>query len=146
MPGGRFSPSFFICLHTHHSPVKELRTVAESGDWGGDGRLRVNSKEGKSLIFAGRGLRGNGMLAVSSKEGKRLLYAGAGPEGNGTLTLSSKEGILQFILGSGDNGAFASLYNKPKECIIELRADEYGNGVVGAYNGKGKGRTLESGR
>ena len=123
MPGGRFSPSFFICLHTHHSPVKELRTVAESGDWGGDGRLRVNSKEGKSLIFAGRGLRGNGMLAVSSKEG-----------------------ILQFILGSGDNGAFASLYNKPKECIIELRADEYGNGVVGAYNGKGNGRTLESGR
>ena len=31
------------------------------------------------------------------------------------------------------------------EEIVDLMADEYGNGVVGAWNRKGKGRTLEPG-
>ena len=30
--------------------------------------------------------------------------------------------------------------------MVQLYVDDYGNGVVGAYNRKGKGRTLELGR
>jgi len=29
--------------------------------------------------------------------------------------------------------------------VVQLRADEYGNGVVGAYDRKSKGRTLKPG-
>ena len=35
-------------------------------------------------------------------------------------------------------------YNKTGEGVVQLSVDDYGNGVVGAYNRKGKGRTLES--
>jgi hypothetical protein len=29
--------------------------------------------------------------------------------------------------------------------VVQLSADDYGNGVVGVYNRKGKGRTLKPG-
>lgn len=44
-----------------------------------------------------------------------------------------------------ENGGTLSLSNKSGEVVVQLRADEYGNGVVGAYNRKGKGRTLKPG-
>ena len=37
-----------------------------------------------------------------------------------------------------------TVHNKTGEEIIQLHVDDYGNGVVGAYNRKGMGRTLES--
>ena len=36
-------------------------------------------------------------------------------------------------------------FNKTGEGVVQLYADDYGNGVVGAFNRKGKGRTLEPG-
>ena len=38
-----------------------------------------------------------------------------------------------------------SVFNKTDEGIVDLNADEYGNGVVGAWNRKGKGRTVKPG-
>ena len=38
-----------------------------------------------------------------------------------------------------------NVYNKTGEDVVQMYADEYGNGVVGAWNRKGKGRTLEPG-
>ena len=35
--------------------------------------------------------------------------------------------------------------NKTGEGVVHLSVDDYGNGVVGAYNRKGKGRTLKPG-
>ena len=84
-------------------------------------RLTIQDDVGKDLIDAGAATSGHGMLGVYNKDGKDLIHAGA-----------------------SDNGAGISLYNKTGEEIIQLRADDYGNGVVGAYNRKGKGRTLES--
>jgi len=37
------------------------------------------------------------------------------------------------------------VFNKTGETIASMYADEYGNGVVGAYNRKGNGRTLQPG-
>ena len=63
--------------------------------------------------------------------------------GNGTLaTFSSKDGKM-VGLGATDNGAFLEISNKTGEGIIQVSADEYGNGVVGAFNRKGKGLTLQ---
>ena len=39
----------------------------------------------------------------------------------------------------------ASILMSTGEEVVQLRADEYGNGLVGAYNRKGKGRTLKPG-
>jgi hypothetical protein len=36
-------------------------------------------------------------------------------------------------------------YNKTGDGAVQPYADEYGNGVVGAYNRKGEGRTLKPG-
>ena len=35
------------------------------------------------------------------------------------------------------------ILNKTGEEVVQILADEYGNGKVGAYNRKGKGRTLQ---
>ena len=43
---------------------------------------------------------------------------------------------------SNDNGGGVVVDNKSGEVIVNLYADDYGNGVVGAYNRKGRGRTL----
>ena len=43
------------------------------------------------------------------------------------------------------NGGYMSIFNKTGEEVITLQADEYGNGEIGAWNRKGKGRTLQPG-
>jgi hypothetical protein len=48
-------------------------------------------------------------------------------------------------LSSNDNGGVVEVYNKASEGVAQMGADEYGNGVVGAYNRKGMGRTLQPG-
>ena len=48
-------------------------------------------------------------------------------------------------LFSNDKGGFVSVSNKTGGEIVQLYADDYGNGVVGAYNRKGMGRTLKPG-
>ena len=45
----------------------------------------------------------------------------------------------------GDGGANA-VFNTTGNPIIDLRLDEYGNGVVGAYSRKVTGRTLQPGQ
>ena len=54
---------------------------------------------------------------------------------------------LKMICPNGHLG-FAPLkpvINKTGEDVVQLGVDEYGNGKVGAYNRKGKGRTLKPG-
>jgi len=48
-------------------------------------------------------------------------------------------------LSASPDGGLVYVYNKTGEFIAEMSADEYGNGVVGAWDRKGKGRTLEPG-
>ena len=46
---------------------------------------------------------------------------------------------------ASDNGGLVYVYNKTGENIVQMYADEYGNGVVYAGNRKGRGRTLQPG-
>ena len=48
-------------------------------------------------------------------------------------------------LGTSDNGGVINVVNKTGETVVQMYADEYGNGLVGAYNRKGRGRTLQPG-
>ena len=99
------------------------------------------------MIYAGTGSTGNGQLRVKSKTGQDMSFAGADTDGNGQLTVGSKTGKDLIYAGAttSGNGFLFEGFNKTGEGVVQLYADEYGNGVVGAYNRKGKGRTLESG-
>jgi len=48
-------------------------------------------------------------------------------------------------LNATDNGGLVEVSNKTGEPIVSMLADEYGNGVIGAWNRKGKGKTLQPG-
>jgi hypothetical protein len=50
-----------------------------------------------------------------------------------------------MALGANDNGGVIEVLNNTGEAIGQINADDYGNGVVSAYNRKGKGRTLKPG-
>ena len=63
----------------------------------------------------------------------------------GTVTTYQPSGKEWMELGAGQNGGYVEVYNKIGENVVDLCADEYGNGVVGTWNRKGKGRTLQSG-
>jgi hypothetical protein len=54
-------------------------------------------------------------------------------------------GKILVDLTASPNGGLVEVFNTAGEDVVQMYADEYGNGVVGAYNRKGIGRTLESG-
>jgi hypothetical protein len=66
-------------------------------------------------------------------------------ENGGLFSIRNNAGKTVAGLTADENGGFFSIYNKTGETIIQAYADEDGNGLVGAYNRKGKGRTLEPG-
>ena len=61
-------------------------------------------------------------------------FAGDAPQGKDLVGLTTS-----------DNGGMIYVSNKTGETIAVMVADEYGNSVVGAYNRKGMGRTLQPG-
>jgi hypothetical protein len=113
----------------------------------GDGLLKVASKSGTDVIYAGTSTSGNGLLKVKSKSGTDVIYAGATTDGDGVLMVKSKSGTDLIYAGTSPNGGgfLFEGYNKTGEGVVQLYADDYGNGVVGAYNRKGKGKTLQPG-
>jgi hypothetical protein len=56
---------------------------------------------------------------------------------------SDSENVV--LITTDDRGGVLKIRNKADETAVEAYVDEYGNGVVGAYNRKGMGRTLEPG-
>ena len=80
-----------------------------------------------------------------SAKGKDLVVLGVTVSGNGTVTTYQPNGKELVDLTASDNGGLVYVHNKTGEKIVELRADDYGNGLVGAWNRKGKGRTLQPG-
>ena len=99
--------------------VRAMLTVFE-----GNPRLNLYDERGTSRIGLVV-LRNNPGLGISDEKGEvRVGLFGADDE---------------------DNGGLVVVLNKTDEEAVRLFADEYGNGVVGAYNRKGKGRTLKPG-
>ena len=74
-----------------------------------------------------------------------MIYAGSDGSGNGLFTVGSKAGTDLIAVGGGENGFYLEGFNKTGEGVVQLSVDDYGNGVVGAYHRKGKGRTLQPG-
>jgi hypothetical protein len=109
--------------------------------------IMIMNEDGEPAIHLTYDRRGNGMAFFMSGQGELLASIGTSTD-TGWLNLNAAdEGSSQGIVavGRSDNGGEISLWNKTGEEVVQLYADEYGNGVVGAFNRKGKGRTLKPG-
>ena len=116
--------------------TKALYIVNDKGDVVGDfssgvddgGYFTICDSKGKHVVSA---------MSLTNKDGPS--YGAIGLERDGKIRV--------FLSGADDdnNGGYVTLYNKTEESVVQLDADEYGNGVVGAYNRKGMGRTLKPG-
>ena len=89
-------------------------------------------------------------VAVISGENKLAVSLGVAGDGNGTVTTYETNGSELFgkilvDLTASPNGGLVEVFNTAGEDVVQMYADDYGNGVVGAYNRKGIGRTLEPG-
>ena len=128
--------------------------ATNKGPWGIDedeiimGKyLFLRNDAGKTVVSLGVDDDGNGGLDLYSSTGKKLIYVGADVEGNGLLKVLSSTGEQRIYLGSGTdgNGFLIQGFNKTGETVVQLKADDYGNGYVGAFDRKGMGRTLTPG-
>jgi hypothetical protein len=60
------------------------------------------------------------------------------------IYVQNEKGKLAVSLGADDNGGDIYVWNKTGEGIVTLGADDYGNGEIGVWNRKGKGRKYTS--
>ena len=105
--------------------------------------LKVVNEKGEPTAIITE-INGDGFLATISSSGKELVRLTA-LDGNGALITSSSSGNLLVGLGAHkDVGGLISVFNKTGEEVCTMYPDEYGNGVIGAWNRKGKGRKFES--
>ena len=63
----------------------------------------------------------------------------------GLVTTYQPNGRKGVRLGAVSDGGAIAIFHKTGDPIIDLHPDDYGNGVVGAWNRKGKRRTLKPG-
>ena len=118
-------------------------TLPRNGD--GEGTVTTFAPGGNDLVALGAPVDGEGMVTTHAPNGKDLVGLGVTAEGNGNVTTYAPNGKELVALNATDTGGMIAVFNKTGDGVVQLRADEYGNGVVGAYNRKGKGRTLEPG-
>jgi hypothetical protein len=126
-------------------------TMAATGDKNGTfdivtaRAIFVTNKTGDLAVTVAATTDGSGMVQTKSAKGKETVWLGSTKDDNGTVSTYQPNGKALVSLISTDNGGFIDVYNKTGEFVAQMGADEYGNGVVGAYNRKGEGRTLQPG-
>jgi hypothetical protein len=135
-----------LCLYDEGSK-KQLAISADNersgltlyADSGEIASLRYIPKGGSGLAFYDRNMTRRMLLAATDKESY--------------LWIDNSRGEKQVRLGSQleltnpdmieSNGAYMKLYNKRGVPIVKIHSDEYGFGVVGAYDYKGAGNELK---
>ena len=105
----------------------------------------VENDAGDTAVFLGANRVGDGVVSTRSAVGKTLVMLNSAPDHKGTVQTFRPYGKVLVDLSAGDEGGAVNVYNKTGESIATMYADDYGNGVVGAYNRKGMGRTLKPG-
>ena len=108
-------------------------------------RIWVTNDAGKIVVTLDANDGGDGLVFTQSAKGKDLVTLNSTPYGDGTVTTFQPNGKELVGLTADDSGGMINVYNNTGEGIAQMYADEYGNGLVGAYNRKGEGRTLTPG-
>ena len=111
---------------------------------GGNGLVYTMSANGNDLVMLTSTDNGNGAVTTYQSNGKDLVNLTSTDNG-GTVKTYQPNGKMLVDLSSNDNGGVVDVFNKKGEGIAQMHADEYGNGAVGSYDRKGRGRTLKPG-
>ena len=138
-------------------------TMAATGEKNGEfdtvraRHIFVRNDAGSGVVILGADYMGNGQVYTQSANGRPLVAMGTSPiydairrphgseHAMGSVTIHQPNGKELVALRASDNGGAVYVSNKTGETIVSMKADEYGNGVVGAWDRKGKGRTLQPG-
>jgi hypothetical protein len=118
--------------------------VSLSVDVGGSGMVTTYGPTGKELVDLAATTEGDGAIITYSPTGKKLVGLAVTTEGDGAIITYSPTGKNLVSLGVTENGGALYVHNRTGEAIVTLQADDYGNGEVGAWNRKGKGRVWDS--
>ena len=117
--------------------IAEFDQVTARGIW-------VENNAGDTVVALLANNLGNGVVGTRTAEGKQLVMLNSEGDMGGVYTYQPNGKTLVSMKAS-DDGGLINVYNKTGESIATMYADDYGNGVVGAYNRKGRGRTLAPG-
>ena len=131
-----------MTYNDQEKPVVELGVTKR-----GQGTVTTWNDQGKELVKLGATKGGRGTVTTSNDQGKEIVKLGATVEGDGTITTFDGQGKQLVDIGimvDGEGGRL-QVYNKTGEFVCILAVDEYGNGVIGAFDRNGKGRTLKPG-
>ena len=85
--------------------------------------LEIVNVDGQTMIRVGVNSFGGSLIVFDKSGNKGAVYAGVSPH---------------------ETGGIIAVHNKTGLGVVELRVDDYGNGEVGAFNRKGKGRVMDS--
>jgi hypothetical protein len=127
-------------------------TMAATGQKRGDfdivkaRHIFVTNDAGLIVVALGVNDGGDGLVSTYSAKNKGLVELSSTVGGDyGTVETYQPNGKELVRLFASDNGGMVSVFNKTGEGIAQMKADEYGNGVVYAGNRKGMGRELKPG-
>lgn len=111
-------------------------------DDAGNGLLQLYSQEGKNLLVARIDTNGNGQLRVYSREEKDLFLAGGDEGGDGLISVFSRTGQEEARLVAAEKGGWLNIWNQSGDDVVQIYADEYGQGYIGVWDSRGQGRSL----
>jgi len=130
-----------IFLQEPNIPGERVRIVAEAG---GANVILFNRAGQEVSLSAGEG-HGGIRIGAESKPGILMsaseTFALAGPFAIGPS--GKQTGVV--LSANSERGGNLGLNNKTGDEVVQIHADEYGDGVVGTYNRQGMGRTLQPG-
>ena len=126
-------------------------TMAATGDKDGDfdtvfaRSIYVTNDAGDIVVSLGANDVDNGLVYTKSAKGKKLVKLTSTVDDEGVVATYQPNGKELVTLSANPSGGFVDFLNKTGESIVQMGADEYGNGMVWAGNRKGVGRTLKPG-
>ena len=113
-------------------------------------RVKTKTAENGSTVRAALVAQPDGgAVSVCSPAGEPMAFL-AGRTSGGELNVrnnpanSMKKGGA-LVVSPGANGPEVKLHNRTNDIVVTLSADDYGNGLVGAWDRKGQGNTLKPG-
>ena len=108
-------------------------------------RVFVKNDAGLPVVYLGSSIDSTGLVHTYGTKGNRLVKLGSIGDNEGMVATYQSNGKALVRLWTNGNGGEVDVLNKTGERSVTMNADEYGNGLGGAWNRKGKGRTLKPG-
>jgi len=121
-----------------------VRLGSNTGTQVGDGYVSTSSVNGRPLVLLGSTNVGDGAVVTRSAENGKKLVELTSNSSDGVVLVNDNQGRLLVQLGPSypDSDTSVLVSNKTGVSVVSMGADADGNGAVGVWNRKGKGRTL----